>query len=63
MADQHSQLLDPPTDVPSLTGKVILITGANAGLGKQNALELAKYDPGRIFMADRDIQKDTAAGD
>lgn len=31
---------NPATDIPSLAGKVILITGVKAGLGKRTALEL-----------------------
>lgn len=39
---------DPATDIPSLEGRVILITGANSGLGKQASLELAKHQPRTI---------------
>ncbi|KAK3316536.1 hypothetical protein B0H66DRAFT_576378 [Apodospora peruviana] len=48
---------NPATDIPSLAGKVILITGANSGLGRQSALELAKHQPERIWMAARDPLK------
>ncbi|KPM36216.1 hypothetical protein AK830_g10350 [Neonectria ditissima] len=48
---------NPATDIPSLAGKVILITGANSGLGKQSSLELAKHNPALIWMAARSPEK------
>lgn len=52
---------DPSTDIPSLQGKVVLITGANTGLGKRTAIELAKHDPSHIWMTARDASKGKAA--
>ncbi|KAK3385317.1 hypothetical protein B0H63DRAFT_494386 [Podospora didyma] len=52
---------DLATDIPSLVGKVILITGANSGLGKQSSLELAKHNPARIWMAARNPEKGNQA--
>lgn len=48
---------NPATDIPSLEGKVILITGANSGLGKQSSLELARHKPAQIWMAARSPDK------
>ncbi|KAK6066463.1 short-chain dehydrogenase/reductase [Seiridium cupressi] len=48
---------DPTIDIPSQEGKVILITGANSGLGKQSSLELAKHNPAQIWMASRSPEK------
>ncbi|KAK7749310.1 hypothetical protein SLS62_008279 [Diatrype stigma] len=48
---------NPATDIPSLEGKVILITGANSGLGKQSSLELARHKPAQIWMAARSPEK------
>ncbi|KAI1170016.1 NAD(P)-binding protein [Nemania sp. FL0916] len=44
---------EPGRDIPSLAGKVILITGAAGDLGRQTAVELARYGrPARIYIAD-----------
>ncbi|KAF5259326.1 hypothetical protein FOXYS1_10059 [Fusarium oxysporum] len=48
---------DPSQDVQSLAGKVILVTGANSGLGKQSILELAKHHPSQIWLAARSLEK------
>jgi NAD(P)-dependent dehydrogenase (short-subunit alcohol dehydrogenase family) len=49
-------------DIPSLAGKVILVTGGNAGLGKQSVLEFARYGkPAKIFLASRSLEKAEAA--
>lgn len=43
-------------------GKVILITGANAGIGKQTAIELARRG-GKIYMACRSLERGNKAGE
>jgi len=53
-------IFNPATDIPSLVGKVILITGANSGLGKQSSLELAKHGA-TIWMAARSPDKGNEA--
>ncbi|KAF1962734.1 NAD(P)-binding protein [Byssothecium circinans] len=52
---------DPATDIQSLDGKVILVTGGNAGLGKQTITYLAAHSPARIYLAARTESKATAA--
>lgn len=52
---------NPVKDIPSLTGKVILVTGGNAGLGKQSVLEFARHNPRQIWLASRDLRKADAA--
>ncbi|KAK4232740.1 hypothetical protein C8A03DRAFT_48461 [Achaetomium macrosporum] len=51
---------EPERDIPSLTGKVIIVTGANAGLGKQAVLEYARHRPQLIWLAARNVQEDNA---
>jgi len=43
-----------------IDGKVVIITGANTGIGKETAVDLAKRG-GRIIMACRDLQRAEAA--
>ncbi|KAM7195575.1 retinol dehydrogenase [Naviculisporaceae sp. PSN 640] len=43
---------DPERDIPSLAGKVILITGGAGDLGKQLAITYARHGPARIYIAD-----------
>ena len=38
---------------PDLSGKTIIITGANVGLGYISALEMSKLKPEKIIMACR----------
>jgi NAD(P)-dependent dehydrogenase (short-subunit alcohol dehydrogenase family) len=52
---------NPETAIPSLAGKVIIVTGGNAGLGKETILQLAKHNPERIYMASRSEPKALAA--
>ncbi|KAK8062657.1 dehydrogenase reductase SDR member 13 [Apiospora hydei] len=44
---------DPSRDIPSLAGKVVLVTGAAGDLGRTTAVQLARYGkPARIYVAD-----------
>ena len=61
MTTSTSVSFDPARDILSLADKVILITGANTGLGKQTALDLAKHGPSHIWMTARSFDKGNAA--
>ncbi len=47
-------------DIPNLTGKVMIVTGANSGLGFETTRELAKKGA-KVIMACRNLQKAEAA--
>ncbi|KAL6710651.1 hypothetical protein ACN47E_007708 [Coniothyrium glycines] len=47
----------PASDIGSLDGKVILVTGGNAGLGKQTIAYLSAHNPSRIYLAARTASK------
>lgn len=52
---------DPQTSIPDLSGKVVLVTGANTGLGYQTVLQIAQHNPSRIYLTARSKSKfDTA---
>lgn len=50
-------------DIPSLEGKVILVTGGNAGLGKQCILEYARHNPAQLWLVARTLDKAKTAAD
>ncbi|KAF2415488.1 NAD(P)-binding protein [Tothia fuscella] len=45
----------------SISSKVIVVTGANAGIGKSTALELAKHSPKKLYLTARTREKYDAA--
>ncbi|PYH87252.1 short-chain dehydrogenase/reductase [Aspergillus uvarum CBS 121591] len=60
---QQVRALNPESDIPSLAGKVILVTGGNVGLGKQCVLEFARHSPSQIWLAARNAERGQAAVD
>ncbi len=43
----------PEKDVTDLAGKVIIITGANSGLGYESLIHLAKHSPSKTYLCAR----------
>ncbi|KAM5343307.1 hypothetical protein ACJ41O_014273 [Fusarium nematophilum] len=48
---------NPDKDIPDLSGRVILVTGGNIGLGKETVLQLGKHNAAHIFLAARSEAK------
>lgn len=44
-------------DIPSLAGKVIIVTGGNNGLGLQSVIDLARHEPKEIWLSARSTDK------
>ncbi|KAI0142832.1 NAD(P)-binding protein [Xylariaceae sp. FL1272] len=55
-------VFEPQRDIPSLADKVVFITGAAGDLGRQTAVELARYGrPARIYIADLPLEPSSQA--
>lgn len=52
---------NPDKDIPSLAGKIILVTGGSSGLGKETILQLAKHEPAQIYLTARTQKRGDAA--
>ncbi|KAL0932794.1 retinol dehydrogenase [Colletotrichum truncatum] len=48
---------NPDKDIPDLTGKVIVVTGGNSGLGLETIRQIAKHNPAHIYLAGRSKEK------
>lgn len=45
------------TDIPDLSGQVILVTGGTSGLGTQTVLLLAAHNPAHIYFIGRSASR------
>ena len=53
----HSSKFDPSKDMPDLTGKVVIVTGGNTGLGLESCLKIAARNPAHLYLAARTASK------
>ncbi|CDO76361.1 hypothetical protein BN946_scf185011.g25 [Trametes cinnabarina] len=60
MGSFFSKSFNPATDVPDLKGKVVIVTGGNAGIGFATVQHLARHGA-KVYMGARNEQKATAA--
>ncbi|KAG8997604.1 hypothetical protein FRB94_003311 [Tulasnella sp. JGI-2019a] len=51
---------NPTTDIPDLKGKVIIVTGANVGIGYETVAELVKHGA-KVYMGARNESRATGA--
>lgn len=54
---KSSVSFNPDKDIPDLSGKVILVTGGNSGLGLETVLRLAEHSPAHIYLGARSEEK------
>ena len=45
------------TDIPSLNGKTIVITGGSGGLGYESLIHLARHKPTKLYLCARSKEK------
>ncbi|KAE9377839.1 oxidoreductase [Stipitochalara longipes BDJ] len=53
MSHFEKKTFDVDADIPDLSGKVILVTGGNSGIGRPTCLFFAKHSPAKIIVVAR----------
>ncbi|KAG6843481.1 hypothetical protein H0H93_000855 [Arthromyces matolae] len=51
----------PPAEVVDLSGKTVMVVGANAGIGFEASRHFARMNPARLILACRSKSKGEAA--
>ncbi|KAI5921430.1 short-chain dehydrogenase/reductase [Camillea tinctor] len=54
---------NPEKDIPSLSGKIVFVTGGSTGLGRQAVLEFARHNPAEIWLTSRNFEKAKVAAE
>jgi retinol dehydrogenase-12 len=57
----RDQFLDLPLVSENLEGRIVIVTGANTGLGFECAVQLLRMKPAKLILAVRSIEKGQAA--
>jgi len=57
----RDQCLDLPLVSENLEGRIVVVTGANTGLGFECAMHLLRMKPAKLILAVRSIEKGQAA--
>ena len=57
----RDQFLDLPSVSEDLEGRIVIVTGANTGLGFECAMHFLRMKPAKLILAVRSIEKGQAA--
>jgi len=57
----NPQGFDPARSISNFSSKVVIVTGGNAGVGKESVLQFAKHHPKKLYLCARSQEKFDAA--